>query len=282
LFGNTEFTRYNLYYPFHPVRFTFALGRRLYYLFFQDFHWIGTVAILAAWRRGIFSTRAWRIAWLTIAIHALLLSAVGGAMLERYLLPVLPAVYAAMVAAMSVYKGPLRVVCRIALLAGLIVGNFWNPPYPFPLENNLAFADFVGLQQTAAEFVAHNYAGERIATVWPLTAALGRPELGYVRRAIPVHSLTDFTAHSVDNPDWRRDARVFIFFSRMWEPEWSWTGLDMVRRIRRRFYGYEPDLSIPEMRRRPLTPMARWQRRGQWIEVYEVGGSPYLSSSAMP
>ena len=48
LFGNSEFTRYNLYYPFHPVRFLFALGRRLYYLFFQDFHWIGTVAILLA------------------------------------------------------------------------------------------------------------------------------------------------------------------------------------------------------------------------------------------
>jgi 4-amino-4-deoxy-L-arabinose transferase-like glycosyltransferase len=270
LFGNSEFTRYNLYYPFHPVRFTFALGRRLYYLFFQDFHWIGTIAIVLAARRSVFANRAWRIAWLLIGIHVLFLSAVGGAMLERYLLPVLPVVYAAMVAAMSIYKGPLKLACQLALLAGLIAGNFWNPPYPFPFENNLAFTNFVELQQTAAGFVARRYPGERIATVWPLTAALSRPEFGYVQRAIPVTSLPDFTARSVDAPDWRRDARVLVFFSRMWEPEWSWTNLVLVRKIWRHFYGYEPELSIPEMRGRPLTPVARWERRGQWIEVYEV------------
>ncbi|HTT64097.1 MAG TPA: hypothetical protein VMG35_19735 [Bryobacteraceae bacterium] len=270
LFGNTEFTRYNLYYPFHPVRFTFALGRRLYYLFFQDFHWIGAIAIVLAWRRGIFATRAWRIAWFLVAIHVLFLSAVGGAMLERYLLPVLPVVYAAMVAAMSIYKTPLKVLCQLALMAGLIAGNFWNPPYPFPLENNLAFADFVELQQTAAGFISRNYTGERIATVWPLTSAMRRPEFGYVRNPIPVNSLRDFSAQSVDSPDWQRDARVLVFFSRMWEPKWSWTHIELVRKIWRHFYGYEPDLTVSEMRSRPLMPVARWERRGQWIEVYEV------------
>lgn len=269
LFGNTEFTRYNLYYPFHPVRFTFALGRRLYYLFFQDFHWIGTIAILLAWRRGVFSTRAWRIAWLAVGIHVLFLSAVGGAMLERYLLPVLPIVYAAMVAAMSVYRGALKVACQLALVAGLIAGNFWNPPYPFPFENNLAFTDFVDLQQTAAGFVERNYAGQRIATVWPLTSALSRPEFGYVRHALSVRSLPDFTAHSVDSPGWR-DARILVFFSRMWEPEWSWTNIELVRKIWRHFYGYEPELSVPEMQSRDVRLVARWVRRGLWVEVYEV------------
>lgn len=278
LFGNTEFTHYNLYYPFHPVRFAFAVGRRLYYLFFQDFHWIGTIAILLAWRRGVFATRPWRIAWLMIGIHVLFLSAVGGAMLERYLLPVLPVVYTAMVAAMSIYKGPLKLVCQVALLAGLILGNFWNPPYPFPFENNLAFTDFVALQQAAAGFVARNYPGERIATVWPLTSALSRPEFGYVPRAMLVHSLPDFTSRSVDSPDWQHDARVLVFFSRMWEPAWSFTDIALVRKIWRRFYGYEPELTVPEMRSRPLNLVARWQRRGQWIEVYEaVGGTGVLA-----
>jgi 4-amino-4-deoxy-L-arabinose transferase-like glycosyltransferase len=272
LFGNTEFTRYNLYYPFHPVRFTFALGRRLYYLFFQDFHWIGTIGIVLAWRRGVFATRSWRIAWLLIGVHVLFLSVVGGAMLERYLLPVLPVVYAAMTAAMSIYNGALKVICQVALLAGLIVGNFWNPPYPFPFENNLAFTDFTALQQSAAAFVARNYPGERIATVWPLTAALSRPEFGYVQRASAVESLPDFTAYSVDRLDWRRNARILVFFSRMWEPEWSWINIELVRTIWGHFYGYEPELTIPEMRRRPLALLARWERRGQWIEVYEVVG----------
>ena len=271
LFGNSEFTQYNLYYPFHPVRFAFALGRRIYYLFFQDFHWIGTIAMLLAWRRGIFATRGWRIAWTMIGIHILFLSAVGGAMLERYLLPVLPVVYAAMMAALSIYKGPLKVACQLALLAGLIAGNFWNPPYPFPFENNLAFKDFVELQQTAAEFVSRNYSSERIATGWPLTSALSRPEFGYVERAMAVQSLPDFTAASLDSPDWRRNARILVVFSRMWEPEWSWTRIGIVRKIWRHFYGYEPELTTPEMRSRPLAPVARWERRGLWIEVYEVG-----------
>jgi 4-amino-4-deoxy-L-arabinose transferase-like glycosyltransferase len=273
LFGSTEFAQYNLYYPFHPVRFVFALGRRLYYLFFQDFHWIGTIAMVLAWRRGLFSTRSWRIAWLLVGIHVLFLSLVGGAMLERYLLPVLPVVYAAMVASMSLYKPALKVACQFALLAGLVAGNFWNPPYPFPFENNLAFTDFVKLQQAAAEFLERDFAGAPVATVWPLTSALRRPELGYVSHPLPVRSLPDFTAASVNRLDWN-SVRVVVLFSRMWEPEWSWTHIELVRRIWHRFYGYEPELSFVEMRRRPVTPVARWVRHGLWVEVYEVRAAP--------
>jgi len=269
-FGNSEFTRYNLYYPLHPVRFALALGRRLYYLFFQDFHWIGAIAIFVAWRRGgLFTTRAWKIAWLLIAVHVLFLSIIGGAMLERYLLPVLPVVYAAMVAAMSIYRPPLRIALQLALLAGLIAGNFWNPPYPFPFENNLAFTDFVRLQQEAAEFVEQHYAGQPVATVWPLTAALSRPELGYLIHPMMVRSLPDFTAATVHRLDWR-SVRAVVLFSRTWEPQWSWTNIELVRKLRHRFYGYEPDVSVVQMRDGPLVPVAHWARHGQWVEVYEV------------
>ena len=179
VFGNSEFTRYNLYYPFHPVRFAFALLRRLFYLFFQDFHWIGTIALFLAWRQNrLFATRAWKIAWLLVAIYVLFFSIIGGAMLERYLLPVLPIVYAAMVAAMAGYRPVFKVASQLALLGGLVLGNFWNPPYPFPFENNLAFTDFVRLQEDAAAYVELHYPGEPVATVWPLTSALRRPEVG--------------------------------------------------------------------------------------------------------
>jgi len=272
VFGNAAFTRYNLYYPLHPVRLAFALARRLYYLFFQDFHWIGSIALLLAWRLRLFATRAWRIAWMMVALHVVFLSAVGGAMLERYLLPALPILYAAMAAALSIYKGLLKAACHTALVAGLVAGNFWNPPYPFPFENNLAFTDFVRLQQQAADFVAQHYAGERIATAWPLTSALGHPEFGYVRQAMAVDSLPDFTAHSVDDPGWRRNARVLVVFARTWEPAWSWTNIELVRKIWQHFYGYQPDLTPAQMSGRPLMPVARWERRGLWVEVYEAGG----------
>ena len=270
VFGNAEFMRYNLYYPVHPVRLVLALGRRLYYLFFQDFHWIGTGALVLAARRGLYATRAWRVAWLVIAAHVLFLGAVGGAMLERYILPVLPVLYAAMAAGMSVCRPMTGAISRLALFAGLVAGNFWNPPYPFPFENNLAFADFVRLQQTAAAFLETVYPSERIATAWPLTSALQRPEFGYVPHALAVRSLPDFTAHSVDDPDWRRDARILVLYSRTWEPPWSWTQFELVRKIWRRFYGWQPELNLADIDARPVAPVMRWERRGLWVAVYEV------------
>lgn len=269
LFGSAEFTRYNLFYPLHPVRFLLALARRLYYLFFEDFHWIGTIAIIRAQRAGLFATRSWRIAWVAVWAHVLLLSLIGGAVLERYLLPVLPVVYTAMLAGMSLYRPAFKVACEVGLLAGLIAGNFWNPPYPFPFENNLAFTDFVKLQRTAAKFLERDYRGAPIATAWPLSSALRRPELGYVGQELPVRGIPDFTAGSIDRLDWR-GVRVFVLFSRMWQPALNWTDLEFVRQIWRRFYGYVPELSFLQMRQRAVLPVARWERHGLWIEVYEV------------
>jgi hypothetical protein len=174
-----------------------------------------------------------------------------------------------MVAAMSIYRPPLKIASQLALLAGLIAGNFWNPPYPFPFENNLAFVDFVRLQQDAAEFVEQRYVGQRVATVWPLTSALSRPELGYVTHPVMVRGLPDFTAATMHRLDWP-SVRAVVLFSRTWEPAWSWTDIELVRKIRHRFYGYEPDLSIVQMRQRPVAPVARWARHGQSIEVYEA------------
>jgi hypothetical protein len=229
-----------------------------------------------AWRRGLFSGRAWRVAGVLVAVHVLLLSLVGGAMLERYLLPVLPIVYTAMAAATGIFRPVYNIALRLALLAGLIAGNFWNPPYPFPFENNLAFTDFVQLQRSAASFLEHTYATARIATAWPLTAALSRPELGYVSHPLSVHSLPDFTAYTIDRLDWY-DAPIVVVFSRAWEPEWSWTNFALVRRIWHTFYGYEPELSIPAMRHRAVTPLAHWYRRGLWLEIYAAGSGTVLA-----
>jgi hypothetical protein len=269
LFGNSEFTRYNLYYTLHPVRLVFALARRLYYLFFQDFHWIGTVAMVFGWRKGLFSTRAWHVGWLLIWGHVLFLSVVGGAMLERYLLPVLPIVYSAMVAATCAYRPAWKAISQAGLLAGLIAGNFWNPPYPFPLENNLAFTDFVAVQRDAAQFLERRYSGARVATAWPLTSALSRPAFGYVNHPLPVLALRDFTPATIDRQQWA-DARVFVLFSRTWEPALSWTRIPWVRDLWTCFYGYQPELTTLDMRLRAMLPVAHWSRRGQWIEIYEI------------
>ena len=80
LFGDPGFTHYNIAYSLNPVRASVALLRRLFYLFIADFRWVGSLAILFAWRRAaLYSTRAWKIVWCFIAAHIVLVSLLGGA-----------------------------------------------------------------------------------------------------------------------------------------------------------------------------------------------------------
>ena len=116
-----------------------------------------------------------------IAGHVLLVSILGGAELERYLVPALPLLYIAMAAAWSILVPRLRNACVALVTAGLLLGLFFNPPYPFPYENNLAMADFVELQKTAARELEAGYAGLPVYSAWPLTQALRNPAFGYVK-----------------------------------------------------------------------------------------------------
>src|SRR5262249_23097336 len=84
LFGDAEFAHYNIAYALHPVRIALCLLRRIYYVFIDQFRWVGSCAILLAWkRRRMYSGRAWRITSLFVAAHLVLVSVLGGAELER-------------------------------------------------------------------------------------------------------------------------------------------------------------------------------------------------------
>ncbi len=123
----------------------------------------------------------WRLVAVFAAAHVLLVSLLGGAALERYLVPILPLLYCAVAAALTTIGRKWRAIAVTGMMAGLVAGLFVNPPFPFPYENNLAMADFVNLQVAAAGFVEEHYQGTAVYTAWPLTAALRRPEFGYVR-----------------------------------------------------------------------------------------------------
>ncbi|MBC8088500.1 MAG: hypothetical protein H7Z40_14630, partial [Phycisphaerae bacterium] len=91
LFGNAEFTHYNVGFQLHPVRLGVTLLRRVYYLFLANWHIVGTAAILLAWKRtALFRTRDWGIVAAVAAVQTLVVTVLGGAALERYLMPVLP------------------------------------------------------------------------------------------------------------------------------------------------------------------------------------------------
>src|ERR1700722_10066152 len=269
IFGDPGFTHYNIAYSLNPVRASVALLRRFFYLFIADFRWIGSLAILFAWKRSsIYSTRAWKIVWCFIAAHILLVSLFGGATLERYLLPVLPLVYIAMGAAFSLLRPRWRTVGVAALAAGLLAGLFLNPPFPFPYENNLAVVDFVELHHAAAQFLEKSYPGQTVYTAWPLTQALRNPAFGYVDRAMSAAETSDlrFSTLQALNPS---SVDVLVLYSRTWEPSWGVLRWPALRDFLGRFYEYQREMTPAEVRQRfGLVSLQRWNRRGQWIEIF--------------
>ena len=268
-FGNAAFTQYNVWYPLHPVRLTLALLRRLYYLFCGTGHWIGAVASIIAWRRTtLFRTRSWRIAGGLAVSHVLLVSVLGGAVLERYLVPVLPILYIAFAAAIWLLAPRWRILSAASLAAALLLANFVNPPYPFPFENNLAFTDFVRLDAEAAQYLETRFPAARIATMFPLASAYRRPEFGYVHHPLNIREISDFRAATVA-PLARENVEVFVLYSGTWDPmglmqNAAWT------EFLRRYYDYEPPVDRNQMRvLLGARPVARWTRRGQGVEIYK-------------
>jgi 4-amino-4-deoxy-L-arabinose transferase-like glycosyltransferase len=266
--GNASFEAYNGVYMLNPVRFGLAVVRRLYYLFVGTGHWVGTIALVYAWRHTrLFMTRAWRVTGLFCAAHVLLVCLFGGAVLERYLMPVLPILYIAFAVSFASLPGRWR-FSAFGLFPLLIAANFINPVYPFPFENNLAFSSFVTLNQKAADFIEVNFPGATVSTTFPMAGALRRPEFGYVEHPVKVHEIDDFRLVTIarlrSNPP---DA--VVLYSIAWDPLHILENPTVVRLLTR-YYDYQPQASSGEIQDAlHMHPIARWNEAGQWIEILE-------------
>lgn len=266
--GNDAFAEYNVFYSLNPVRAACALLRRLYYLLVAEGRWIGTAAIFLAWRKmRMYATPQWTLTAAVASAHILTVSLFGGATLERYLLPVLPLFYAAAAAGWSLYSSRWRRVSVLASLACLLAGFFWGPPWPWPLENNLAMIDFVQTQQVAANFLDEHMPRRRVASAWPFTQALSDPVFGYVMHRFRTVNTTDFRVSRVAAiPPGSVDA--LVIYSRTGEPAWSLTRFSPVAAFLRRYYDYEPQIRPDRVRRLGYVPAARWRQGAQWIDLY--------------
>jgi hypothetical protein len=272
--GNQSFANYNIVYPLEPVRLLTAVARRLYFLCVADLRWVGTLAVVTVWRHGRLKTPAWRVAFLLLAAHTAAMCVAGGAVLERYLLPVMPIVFAAIAAALSLFRVRQRVAASLVLFLASAVNNVINPPYPFPLENNLAFTDFVALQSDAAEYLSHWYPRATVMTAWPLTMELQHPELGFVQRRFQVRRLANFRASTLAAADWN-SASVAVVFSRYWNPRNSVMRMEPVEWFWSHFYGFAPELGMEQARTQiPLVLEQRFQRRGLWLDIYVSPDAP--------
>jgi 4-amino-4-deoxy-L-arabinose transferase-like glycosyltransferase len=293
--GNAEYLEYNLYSTLNPVRIVLALLRRIWEFFGAGFNWVLLVAAAMGllWDGRLAGGTGEKgqgengqgengetespqltgdFTFLAVGLCALylaMLSLVGGAILRRYLLPVFPVYYLVLVT--LIWRLPTalaRTACTLA--AACLVGSwFINPPYPFPFENNLAYADFIRLHQQAAHFLENGPDDPLILTAWPASGELTTPTLGYVTKPLHVTAIRGFTfedfAHTTLEP-----FDLLYLYSRRWEPQNNWLARSaLLRRIQRTYFGYAPQ--IPEQMlvdRYHLRLLMDIERGGQWVRIY--------------
>src|SRR5262249_53421403 len=98
-----------------------------------------------------------QLAFLTITmVYLVALSIVGGAVLARYMLPIVPLVILICVSTIWRRLKAWPWVLGVAALA-FVIAIFVNPLYGFSPEDNLAYRDYIGLHQQAAAFLQARY-----------------------------------------------------------------------------------------------------------------------------
>jgi 4-amino-4-deoxy-L-arabinose transferase-like glycosyltransferase len=205
---------------------------------------------------------------LTMA-YLVLLSVVGGAVLPRYLLPIFPPLV--LIAVILIWRLPRAAARSIMVFtAGCFVWAwFLNPPYPFPFEDNLAYADFIRLHEQAAQFLEAQPGNRRILTAWPASDELARPLLGYVRQPLNVVALEGFGRHEFHSVS-PESLDCLYLYSRHWEPSNNWlTRFPWLQRLQQRYFEYQPQIPEQELAERyHLKLRASFERRRQWVRIY--------------
>jgi 4-amino-4-deoxy-L-arabinose transferase-like glycosyltransferase len=270
--GNEEFAQYNVGTALEPFHIGFAILSRVWYLFFAEGRFIGTVALLLGWR--LLRETEWTIAFLVAGTQLLVVTVLGGAELERYVVPILPILYAAMATAASSYQRRWQLATNMAMLACLIAGSFWSTPFPWPYEDNLDLVDCVRLQQDAARYLEASAPSARIASAWPFTDALLHPEFGYVKQ--PLKALKAPELHVADIARLgRENFDLLVMFTNKRPVKGSWLDVPPLRGFLRHYYDYEPQAPAEEIRKSiGFVPIKRWRRRDQWIEIYAPANAP--------
>jgi hypothetical protein len=197
------------------------------------------------------------------------MSVVGGAVLARYMLPVVPLVILLMVSTLWRRVRYWRVVVALIAIA-FVLGLVTNPRYGFSIEDNLAYRDYIIMHAEAERFMALRYPRARVLTAWPASDELSRPWLGYVSRPFPVVRIEDFTAGQVAvAAAASKQFDVALVFSTKYQPahplveDWPpW------RALKEKYFGYHQDLPPEEIAQR-LGGRIVFQKPsdGQWVAV---------------
>ncbi|HWH59962.1 MAG TPA: glycosyltransferase family 39 protein [Terriglobales bacterium] len=293
VFGNPEFLRYNLQGNLSPLRIALAFLLRLWQTIGYLNLYLLTLACVVAMKYSAQAISAgskkigmgagdkyrpridvWiQFALLTVTlVYLLAMSVLGGAVLARYMLPIVPLIILVCVSTiwrrLRFWKAVLAIVAA-SFIAALVI----NPPYGFSPEDNLAYADYIRLHEGAENFIAHQYPHARVLTAWPASDELSHPYLGYVQTPMKVVRIEDFTAEQLmAASDARSNFDVALVFSTKYQPPRSlFDRWRLWQEWKRRFFGYHIDMS-PGAAASILGGELVYKdgRQGQWVGVIRV------------
>lgn len=282
VFGNPEFFRYNVQATVQPLRVLLALGLRLWQVVGYLNLYVLTLAVLLAMglpplqdngvdRKRISLDVQLRFLAVIVA-YVVAMAVVGGAVLARYMLPVVPLVIIIFVSTLRRRVRLWRGVVAIVALS-FVAALFVNPPYGFSIEDNLAYRNYIVLHQHAENFIEARYPMARVLTAWPASDELTHPYLGYVTRPMRVFRIEDFTVEQlVAASDLRSNFDVALVFSTKYEPPHPW--FERWRtwpRWKTEFFGYHRDIP-PAAAAQILGGRLVYNdvRDGQWVGVIEM------------
>jgi hypothetical protein len=292
VFGNPEFFRYNVAATMNPTRFLLALVMRLWQVGGYLHLWVLTIAMASAmWMlppvrdeagaRPRIQLPVQMAFYVVIGTYVLAMAAIGGAVLARYMLPAVPLIILVCVSTLWRRMRYWQAAVTCVALA-FVAGWFWNPPYGFSPEDNLAYLDYIVMHENAERILEARYPMARVLTAWPASDELTRPWLGYVTRPMQVVRIEDFSLDEVLSAaelrpnggelNLKSNYEAALIFSTKYEPDparWDrwrkWTDL------KSRFFGFHRDLP-PSAAAHILGGHVVYseERRGQWVAVIEM------------
>lgn len=281
VFGNPEFLRYNAQATLHPLRILLALLLRLWQVTVYMNLYLLTIACALAMRQPAIEELngprpriavSAQLKFLTIAaVHVLALSVIGGAILARYLLPIVPLVILICVSTVWRRLGMSNLVLGI-VAAAFIAALFVNPPYGFAPEDNLAYRDFVLSHQRAERWLQEKYPNARVLTAWPASGELTKPDAGYVSKAMRIVQIENFTQEQlVSAAEANSEFDVALVFSTKYEVHSLLDGWKKWQEWKARYFDFHSDMP-PEIAAALLGGRLVYveRQRGQWIAIIVI------------
>jgi hypothetical protein len=284
VFGNPEYVRYNATQTLTPLRVLLALAHRTMHVTAHMNLFVPVVAMLAclllpvvkegnaggdAPLRARIGFEQQAVFYVTIAANVVFFSAMGGALLTRYLLPLYPLV---LLLCVSTFRRRLKEWTGLVALsaAAFVAGLFVNPLYRFAPEDNLEYATVIRLHQAAVGEIVAQMPGATVLTAWPATDELAKPELGYVQQPVRVVAIESFSAEQIAKAASRPgDYSAALVFSTKYDPPRLWLSLGRRNEeLDTRYFDFHRDLP-PGMIARALGGQVVWraERKGQWVAV---------------